>query len=340
MDYSEVLIQARKIDGFRCHACSLCDGRACGSRMPGPGAAGTADTAFRNYDKWKEVRLNMDTIREIREPDTSLELFGRRFALPVFAAPIAGISAHYGGGLKDRDYIESIVSACAVWGTAAFTGDGPDPDNMLAALEAVKAFGGTGVPTVKPWGNALLTEKLSLIRASGAFAAAMDIDTAAFPFVKEPGEASGGKTPGQLAEAVQNAGVPFILKGIMTEKGADKAVAAGAAGIVVSNHGGRVLDQCPATAEVLEKIAKRVKGKTKIFVDGGIRTGTDVFKALALGADAVLIGRPFVTAFAGAGKEGISCYLEKVAGELRQAMKLCGADTLQEINRDMIMSCL
>lgn len=126
----------------------------------------------------------------------------------------------------------------------------------------------------------------------------------------------------------------------MTEKGADKAVAAGAAGIVVSNHGGRGLDQCPATAEVLEKIAKRVKGKTKIFVDGGIRTGTDVFKALALGADAVLIGRPFVTAFAGAGKEGISCYLDKVAGELRQAMKLCGADTLQEINRDMNMSSL
>ena len=78
----------------------------------------------------------------------------------------------------------------------------------------------------------------------------------------------------------------------MTVNGAKKALEAGASGIVVSNHGGRVLDQCPATAEVLPAIADAVGGKMTILVDGGIRTGMDVFKALALGADAVLIGRP------------------------------------------------
>ena len=92
----------------------------------------------------------------------------------------------------------------------------------------------------------------------------------------------------------QAAGKPFILKGIMTVSGAKKALEAGASGIVVSNHGGRVLDQCPATAEVLPAIADAVGGRMTILVDGGIRTGMDVFKALALGADAVLIGRPFV----------------------------------------------
>ena len=100
------------------------------------------------------------------------------------------------------------------------------------------------------------------------------------------------------------AGKPFILKGIMTVKGAEKALEAGAAGIVVSNHGGRVLDQCPATAEVLPAIVDAVGGKMKVFVDGGIRSGMDVFKALALGADAVLIARPFVTMVYGGGRGG------------------------------------
>ena len=88
----------------------------------------------------------------------------------------------------------------------------------------------------------------------------------------------------QLQEIAREAGVPFILKGIMTAKGAEKAVQAGVAGIVVSNHGGRVLDDCPATEEVLPEIVEAVAGRAKVFVDGGIRTGGDVFKALALGA--------------------------------------------------------
>ena len=84
---------------------------------------------------------------------------------------------------------------------------------------------------------------------------------------------------------------------------------------MVSNHGGRVLDQCPATAEVLPEIAAALKGTgVKVLVDGGIRTGVDVFKALALGADGVLICRPFVTAVYGGGAEGVKCYIDKLAG--------------------------
>ena len=104
----------------------------------------------------------------------------------------------------------------------------------------------------------------------------------------------------------------------MTVKGALKAKEAGAAAIVVSNHGGRVLDQCPATAEVLEEIAEAVGGSMKILVDGGIRSGTDVFKALALGADAVIIARPFVTAVYGGGREGVESYINKIGAERRR----------------------
>ena len=107
----------------------------------------------------------------------------------------------------------------------------------------------------------------------------------------------------------------------MTVKGALKAKQAGAAAIVVSNHGGRVLDQCPATAEVLPEIAAALKGTgVKVLVDGGIRTGMDVFKALALGADAVLIGRPFVTMVYGAGAEGVKTYVEKLGYTLPETL--------------------
>ena len=111
---------------------------------------------------------------------------------------------------------------------------------------------------------------------------------------------------------------------------------AGAAGIVVSNHGGRVLGMTPSTAEVLPGIADAMEGKLKIFVDGGIRSGTDVFKALALGADAVLIGRPFVTMVYGGGAEGVQTYVEKIGSELKDTMAMCGVHNLKEITRDCV----
>ena len=130
--------------------------------------------------------------------------------------------------------------------------------------------------------------------------------------------------------------MPFVLKGIMTVKGAQKALAAGASAIVVSNHGGRVLDNCPSTAEVLPEIADAVGDRMTIFVDGGIRTGMDVFKALAIGADADLIGRPFVTMVYGGGREGILVYAEKLRRELEDTMAMCGAHSLPEIRREML----
>ena len=115
-----------------------------------------------------------------------------------------------------------------------------------------------------------------------------------------------------------------------------KAKEAGADAIIVSNHGGRVLDQCPATAEVLETIANAVGDSMKILVDGGIRSGADVFKALALGADGVVIARPFVTAVYGGEKEGVRSYIEKIGSELEDTMKMCGVSSLNEINRDCV----
>ena len=147
---------------------------------------------------------------------------------------------------------------------------------------------------------------------------------------------AGPKSVEALRQITKAAGLPFLVKGIMTVESARKAREAGAWGIVVSNHGGRVLDHTPATCEVLPEIVAAVDGTMKIFVDGGVRSGADVFKMLALGADAVLIGRPLVTAAYGGGAEGVKVLTQKLKGELADTMAMCGVHSLAEISRDLI----
>lgn len=336
MTYDEVLKSARGNMGPYCKVCPVCNGAACKNQMPGPGAKGVGDNAVRNYQKWQEIRVNMDTIHENKPIDTSVELFGRTFKYPFFAGPVGAMTLHYGEKYDDLAYNNLLVDACAKGGIAAFTGDGTNAKVMEGATAAIKAAGGLGIPTVKPWNLETIREKMELVKASGSFAVAMDIDGAGLPFLKNLTPPAGSKTVDELRDVAEMAGVPFIIKGIMTRRVALKAKDAGAAAIVVSNHGGRVLDQCPATAEVLEDIVEAVGGRMKILVDGGLRSGVDVFKALAMGADGVLLGRPFVTAVYGGAAEGVQCYIDKIGGELEDTMRMCGANTISDITRDMI----
>ena len=336
MTYQEILANARTCMGPYCKSCPTCNGLACKNTVPGPGAKGIGTGFIRNYQKWQELCVNMDTICENKPVDTSFELFGHKVDIPVFAAPVGAMQLHYGDKYNDLQYNDILVSACAQAGIAAFTGDGTNPAVVEAAAEALKKSGGLGVPTIKPWNIETIREKMDLVKAAGPFAIAMDIDAAGLPFLKNLTPPAGSKTVEELKEIVKIAGKPFILKGIMTVSGAKKALEAGASGIVVSNHGGRVLDQCPATAEVLPAIVDAVGGKMTVLVDGGIRSGMDVFKALALGADGVLIARPFVTMVYGGGADGVQVYVEKLRAELADAMAMCGAHSLSDINRSMI----
>ena len=336
MTYQEVLANARTCMGPYCKSCPTCNGLACKNQVPGPGAKGIGTGFIRNYQKWQELCVNMDTICENKDVDTSFELFGQKVTIPVFAAPVGAVTKHYGDKYNDLEYNAILVPACAEAGIAAFTGDGTNPAVMEAAAEALKKAGGCGVPTIKPWNMETIQEKLALVKAADPFAIAMDIDAAGLPFLKNLTPPAGSKTVEELRQIADAAGKPFILKGIMTVSGALKALEAGASGIVVSNHGGRVLDQCPSTAEVLPAIVDAVGGRMTVLVDGGIRTGMDVFKALALGADAVLIGRPFVTMVYGGGAEGVQVYVDKLKAELSDTMAMCGAHSLADINRSMI----
>ena len=337
MDYNEVLAAARDCVGPYCKACPVCNGRACGNSVPGPGCKYPGPTASRNFDKWQEIFVNMDTLCEnFADPDVSFELFGRTFKAPIFAAPLGGLKLHYGDKYTDQQYNSILVKAAADYGIMALTGDGMDPEIMKSSVVDMVGVGGVGCPTIKPWNKEAVFEKLDALNENGIFAAAMDVDGAGLPFLKKYNPNAGSKTVAEMREITEYAKMPFIIKGIMTPAGALKAVEAGAKGIVVSNHGGRVQGGVPSTAEVLPSIVEAVKGKTVIFVDGGIRSGVDVFRALALGADAVLIGRPVLTAIYGAGAEGFNVYMNKIVGELKSTMTMCGAASLKDITRDKL----
>ena len=334
MTYEEARQLARGNMGG-CHACPVCDGRGCKNAIPGPGAKGTGTVAIRNFDAWQKIYLNMDTIAPDCGVDTSIEIFGEKFDLPVFTAPIGAVTNHYGDKYDEFAYDAIIARGARQAGIGAFTGDGLNEKFFEAGCAAMESAG-FAVPTVKPWHRDLVFKKIDFAKAHGAKVIAMDVDASGLPFLKAMTPPSGSKSVAELREFIEYAGIPFYIKGIMTVKGALKALEAGAAGIIVSNHGGRVLDHTPASASVLPAIVEAVGDKMEILVDGGIRTGHDIFKALALGAKAVLIGRPFVVMTYGGQEAGIAAYVQKLKNELADCMQMTGCATLADITADKI----
>jgi cobalt-precorrin-5B (C1)-methyltransferase len=166
MTYQEILANARTCMGPYCKSCPVCNGVACKNTVPGPGAKGIGTGFIRNYQKWQELCVNMDTICENVPVDTSYNFFGKQVALPVFAAPVGAMQLHYGDKYDDLTYNDILVSACAGAGIAAFTGDGTNPAVIQAAAEALKKSHGCGVPTIKPWNIDLVREKAELVGAA------------------------------------------------------------------------------------------------------------------------------------------------------------------------------
>ena len=336
MNYNEILAAAKDQVGPYCKACPVCNGKACGNSMPGPGSKFPGNGAARNYEKWQEICVNMDTLCPNADPDVSFEMFGKKFVAPIFVAPLGAIDLHYGPKYKDIEYNNILIKAAYDYGVMALTGDGVDPAIMLSSAEDMSKVNGVGCPIIKPWNKEAVFEKLDVLNEKNIFSCGMDVDGAGLPFLKAMNPNAGSKSVDEMKEIISYAKMPFIVKGIMTAKGAEKAVQAGAAAIVVSNHGGRVQGAVPSTAEVLPEIVEAVKGKTVILVDGGIHSGVDVFRALALGADGVLIGRPILPMIYGGGAEGFKVYMDKIIAELKGTMTMCGAATLKDITRDKV----
>jgi len=338
---AEVYQKARQVLYPICRVCPQCDGVACAGEFPGIGGLDSGMSFQNNFSGLQRVRLKLRPLSGDKKPDSSTAIFGQKISFPAMAAPIGGLALNFPDlhDMSEAEYFDAIIGGCVDAGTMGSVGDiQSDPyDVTKARYDVVARYPGKVIAGIKPRLNPNLISIIRLAEAANAFMITIDIDSAGRGWMDTSGaSAVEPKTVAQLRELVSATKIPIVIKGIMTPDDALLAGEAGAAGICVSNHGGRVLDHSAATAEVLPSIADKVKGKMVILVDGCVHYGTDVLRYLALGADAVLVGRHLWRAAHGGGRNGVALFMQTMHDELTAAMVLTAVPNVAAINRDIL----
>jgi isopentenyl diphosphate isomerase/L-lactate dehydrogenase-like FMN-dependent dehydrogenase len=304
------------------------------------GGAGTGASFRQNVVALAEIKLNTRLVHGVSHPNTETEILGFKLKLPVMVGPIGVISLNLKGAMEETAYQEAIAFGAVDAGIVAGTPDAVPPEIMKIGLEVAEKVGqGRAIPFIKPWEPDKIKEKLEMAKKAGCHVVACDLDSVGLITLRLMGNPAYPKTQGELAgiiKAAHGLGLAFIVKGIMGPEDAEACLEAGADGLVVSNHGGRVLDSVPGTAEVLPKVAERVGRQVALLVDGGVRSGVDILKMLALGADGVMIGRPYAVAAIGGGREGVALYTDNLRFQLEQAMIMTGSPSVKEIEPSVI----
>ncbi|MDR1042070.1 MAG: alpha-hydroxy-acid oxidizing protein [Deltaproteobacteria bacterium] len=336
MDLKEIRGKARALAKGYCRVCPSCNGWGCAGEIPGMGGAGTAASFKRNLRALANLEFATSLIHEVRRPELATEVMGIALSMPLMIAPIGGISFNLGGPVGEGDYQRAIGEGALAAGISCGTPDAAAEGVFEVGLaEAGKPLGGGIMPFVKPWEPELVREKLALANAAGCRTVAMDLDSvglATLRLMKRPCLPKSLKELSEIIADAHSLGLKFALKGVMTPQDAIRAVEAGADGIVVSNHGGRVMDFMPGTADILRATAAAVKGKAAVFCDGGVRAGGDILKLLALGADCVMVGRPFAVAAVGGGAEGVRLQAEEYRQELETAMVMTATPSIHAVS--------
>ena len=325
-------------------------------------SGGAADelTIAENSTAFGRLRLRQRVLADLGGASTRLELFGDTFEYPIFLAPVAYQKlAHPQGELAtalaasamragmvvstqasvslediaatastplwfqlyiqpDRGFTQDLVRRAELAGYRALVLTVDAPVNGVRNREQRAGFRlPTGIDAVNLRGIQALPEQTAQAGGSALFGGALLANAPTWKDVKW---------------LIGLTKLPVLLKGITTAEDAQHAIDCGAAGVIVSNHGGRTLDTLPATIDILPEVAKAVNRRVPILLDGGIQRGTDIFKALALGATATLIGRPYVYGLAAAGAPGVAHVLHMLRTELEIAMALTGRPTLADID--------
>ena len=264
------------------------------------------------------------------EASTEITLFNRKFKTPILSGALSGMA-----DITEKP-LSKIASGVKDSGSMMWVG--------IASSEQVKEVFETGCPTVrivKPFKEMeAMIKELKEAEEGGAIAVGTDID---FFYGAKRGEkifapkAMAPKSVADLKRLAAATKLPFILKGVLSAEDAEKALEIGAGGIVVSNHGGAIIDYAAHPLEVLPEIKKVIGSKIPIFVDSGFRRGSDVMKALALGADAVLIGWLLVMGLAANGSQGVTEMIDTLTGELRRIMSVTGCRNLSGIDDKVLV---
>jgi len=329
--------------------------------------SGAADelTVSRNQSAYKDWEIHYRVLAGVSERDTSVQLFGQRFSSPIALAPTAfqklahpegelataqacaeknilmtlstlsttpleDVVAAAGGRLwfqlyvyRDREATKALVQRAEAAGCNAIvlTVDAPligrrenDIRNQFRLPEGVVACNMTAVGLDK-------VESTSDESALAGYVA---------------DQLDAGLTWADLNWLRSITTLPVLVKGVVRPDDAIRALQNGASGIIISNHGGRQLDTAPATIDVLPRIVEAIDGQCPVLIDGGIRRGTDALKALAMGAKAVLIGRPLLWGLAVGGRAGVEHMLQLITDEFDLAMALSGCRTIADITPDLV----
>lgn len=339
VDWKQVEERARaRFTDRVCWVCKACDGENCASGVPGMGGSGRMSTFRDNAKALAEYRIVPRYIRESVQVDSTLELFGRKFEHPIFAAPMTGAVTNLQGAIEEYEFARILLEGSRQHGGLGWVGDGASPEKYKTILQALGAVDGLGVAIFKPRADTdALIRRFRESEEQGVLAVGMDIDAISFKTMQLRGQATVARGFDAIRRLRDATALPFVLKGVLSAEDAELAIAAGVDVIVVSNHGGRVLDDMPGTARVLPEIARTVGGRIPVLADGGVRSGQDAYKMLALGADAVLVGRTLAIAAVGGGVSAVKFLLSQYAGELRKSMNLCGAASLKDIREDHVL---
>jgi 4-hydroxymandelate oxidase len=321
-------------------------------------ASGAADerTMRWNREAFDEVRLRPRALVDVEQVDTRVTLFGEVLPHPVLLAPTAfhrlvhpdgEVATARGAGQAQATFVVSSLSTRRL-GEIAGAASGPlwfqffavRRDNAAFIRDTVQEAEGVGcralVVTVDvPVAGARNRVERANFRVPDGF------ETPYFPSRNQVRQQAGQPITGSctwedFAWFRSLTRLPVLLKGVLNPDDAEQAVRAGAAGVIVSNHGGRSLDTLPASLSALPQVVERVAGRVPVLLDGGIRRGTDVLKALALGARAVLIGRPYLYGLGVAGAEGVAQVVNILRRELEMALALTGRPSVAGLDSSVI----
>lgn len=298
-----------------------------------------------NQEAWRQIRLRPRVLVDVSAIDTRVKLFGQELRFPFVLAPTGAqglirpngdLEAAEGAAAAGATYVISSSASRRVEEIAHHSGG---PVWFQLYVQRDRAFTKDLVQHAEDAGCSVLC-----VTVDSPTHGTRDreqryksqLPTRELPNFAGPDYLDPTLTWKDIEWLQSFARTPVVLKGILDVDDAEACVDAGVAGIVVSNHGGRNLDTVPATAEALPAIVDRVAGRLPIIVDGGIRRGTDIIKALALGAAAVQIGRPYLYGLSVASAEGVAQIVQLLKKELELAMMLCGRPNIGAINRTVL----
>ena len=319
------------------------------------GAAADEITLGRNVEAWREIVLRPRVMVDVSNRDPSVELFGRTYGLPIAVAPTAYHRLAHPDG-EEATARGAVAAGC--------------PYTLSTLATSRPAPVGEAAPDGPKWfqvyvfrDRAVTRELVAEAEQAGFETLLLTVDLPVLGrrdqevgtgFVIGQAEgvpgvhAAGGEgeismqdtadlidpslTWDDVEELAGSTDLPVLVKGVLRGDDARLAIESGAAGVVVSNHGGRQLDTVPATAEVLPEVVEAIGGEASVMVDGGIRRGTDVAKALILGADFVLVGRPILWGLAAGGAEGVEAVLSMLADEFDRALALLGVPRASQLS--------